>query len=844
MTRIRVRTLGGLRVECDGEELRDLPAQPVRAALFLYLALERSATRDELMALFWPERDAGRARHSLSQTLYELRRSLGDGWAESVGERVQVAPSVGVDVLELVAAVEEGRDEAALALYRGAFLAGCHPGGTSAFEEWVDRRRLALGRLYRDLCRRLTDARVAAGELEGALAVAGAWAEADPLDDEAQHRLVELLSRTGRRAEALRQYDAYRELLASELQVEPLDETTELVARIRSGDSADGRGWWPARPGPLGQAGEGAQAPSPAAAAPSPPPARAGAEAHGWLLGTLAAGTLLGAILLWDGARGVPPVSPPDAGVRDAARGIAVLPFLNMGSDPEQEYFSDGITEDLLTSLSRIEGLRVISRTSVMRYKGTEAPIPEIARELGVDYVLEGSVRREGNQVRITAQLIDASSDAHLWAEVYDRELTGIFQVQGEIAQRIAGALEQRLSPADRARLQGAGTASLSAYDLLLRGREYLNRPGDGDLRKYPLAVDFFRRALEVDPGYARGYAGLGEAFRRNVVLPAVPVRRDSMLAYARRAVELDPELGEAAAELGFAYLYAGEREGAEAAFRRAIALDPNHAEALEGMARLSAVGGRLDEAARWQRRAVAVDPLSAPRLARLGGYLFDLGELDGARELLERAVVLAPDYPEASYLLAGVHLVRGEEERAEARMRTLVRTAADHAGVHFTVASFEAGRGRYREADARLAGSPAAGAPAVLVFRALVAMRLGDGHRAAELFRGPDAMLAGWERAGLTIPPRARLHRHVLAGDHDGALATVREHWRSGLRWIEDPPHIGVYWLDHDPLMADLRDDPRFRALLAEMRAELDAMRAGLQEEERRPAAGRAARR
>jgi TolB-like protein/Flp pilus assembly protein TadD len=545
-----------------------------------------------------------------------------------------------------------------------------------------------------------------------------------------------------------------------------------------------------------------------------------GAGLGGWYLRPGEAG---------DGIRAAAASIAPDEARVD--RSIAVLPFVNLSPDPEQEYFSDGITEDLITNLSRIEELRVISRSSVMRYKGSELAAAQIAGELRVGHVLEGSVRREGNQVRINVQLIDPARDSPLWAARYDRELTSIFEIQGELAQRIAEALEQRLSPEDRTRIAAGGTEDLAAYELLLRGREYLNRPGAGDLRKYPLAMGFFRQALEVDPGYARAYVGLSQVFRRNVALPTIPVRRDSILFYARRAVDLDPELAEAATELAYGHLFAGDRARAEAEFQRALALDANQADAMEGMARLAVLGGRLDEAVRWQRRAVAVDPLAAPRLTSLGSYLFDLGDLRGAGERFARAVALAPDLPEASFLLALIHLLRGEEEQAEARMRALQAVAADNPGVHVGMGRYQIQRGHYRAAQAQLEHSPAAESPAIRAYLAFIALRLGDRERAARLFRPTDELLASWEAAGLSIPPRGQLHRHVLRGDREGMLATVRQHWRSGLRWIEDPLEIGVYWLDLDPMLADLRDDPRFQTLLREMRAELDAMRARLEE-------------
>jgi adenylate cyclase len=506
-----------------------------------------------------------------------------------------------------------------------------------------------------------------------------------------------------------------------------------------------------------------------------------------------------------------------------------VLPFLSMSSDPEQEYFSDGITEDLLARLSRIPDLRVISRTSVMRYKGTDVPIPEIAREVGVRYVLEGSVRREGARVRIVAQLIDSATDGHVWAETYDRELPGIFDIQSEIADRIARALELRISPADRARLAMRSPANLTAYDLLLRGREYLGRPGETDLRKYPLAIGFFRQAMEADPGYARAVAALSEAYRRNGGLPLVPVRRDSMLVYARRAVELDPDLPEAATEMGFAYLFAGEGEPAAAEFRRALGLDPNQADALDGLARLAAMGGRLDDAVRWQRRAVAVDPLSPERLVRLGTYWLDLGDDTRAEDAFRRAAAVAPDHPEAAFLLAEIHDLRGDRELAESRMRALMELAPHHPGAHYAMGKYLARHGRYDAAAAVLEESPAATTPAVLVFRALLALRLGNEERAAELVREPARMLADWEAAGLSVPPWGKVSIAVIRSDYDAAVAGIRRHWRTGLRWLEDPVRSGLYWIDREPYLYGLRSDPAFRELLGEIRAELDSVRARL---------------
>jgi TolB-like protein/DNA-binding SARP family transcriptional activator len=841
LTSIRISCLGGLRIERGGEVIDDLPAQPVRSALLLYLALERRATRDELVALCWPERDAERARHSLSQTLYQLRGVLGEEWVDARADQVAVSAAMAVDALEFDAAAEAGRDEEAFSLYDGPFLDGYHVGGTAAFESWVDRWRSRLTRKHARVCRRLAGARAAGGDTEGALGVARQWCDLDPLDDEAQHRLIELLALSGRRADALRQYEEYERLVATELGVEPLDETKAMVASIR--DGAVLRSGAAALPAP-------AVPPSPAQT-PTPPAPEASAAARSvgpsalqdgpgrrrrlrpaTIAGLGAALTVVIAGALYLGVNPSASDRAAAPGIVAGPSGIAVLPFANMSPDPDQAYFSDGITEDLLTALSRIDGLRVVSRTSVMRYRGSDLGVAAIAAELGVRYLVEGSVRREDENVRITAQLIDAARDAHLWAETYDRELTGVFGIQSEIAQQIADALRRRLPPEERSRIAAGGTASPAAYDLLLRGREYLSRPGAGDVRKFGPAMRFFREALDADPAFARAHVGLSAAFSSHTGLPPALVR-DSALTHARAAVELDPALAEAWAMLGWAHLVAWDPPAAEHAFRRALSLDPNDANALAGLARVVRLHGRADESVRLQARVVELDPFSTGTVTDLGGFLMDLGDLAAAETLYRRGIELAPDHPLPSFDLAQIHLIRGEQAEAEAVMEALGAAAADHPGTLFLLGRYHALRGRYHDAEAELARAAAlleGAATTVALQRAYVAHRLGHTERMMELLRSAETDLLAREREGFVIP-RLRVQLQALLGDRDAALATIREHWRSGLygSGMQAGPQIGVYWLDADPLLQGLREDPDFQALLSEVREELDRQRVGL---------------
>jgi TolB-like protein/cytochrome c-type biogenesis protein CcmH/NrfG len=288
-------------------------------------------------------------------------------------------------------------------------------------------------------------------------------------------------------------------------------------------------------------------------------------------------------------------------------RSVAVLPFTSLSPDAENEYFSDGITEDILTQLSGIADLRVISRTSVMGYKGTTRNLREIAAELGVAHILEGSVRRVDDRVRIVAQLIDARTDQHLWADTYDRDLTDIFQIQSEIAQRIAAALQARLTIAERERLEGRPTADLVAYDLYLLGREHLHRETASDNET---AVSLFRRATELDPSFAHAYAGMAEAYWKKVNRFAQPLEwADSGVQMARKAVALDPDLADGYTAMASAYYVQGLLSRVRGPAERAVRLNPNDARALTTLGNLETQAGRLADAIGYYGRVATLDP-------------------------------------------------------------------------------------------------------------------------------------------------------------------------------------------------------------------------------------------
>ncbi len=260
-------------------------------------------------------------------------------------------------------------------------------------------------------------------------------------------------------------------------------------------------------------------------------------------------------------------------------KSIAVLPFQNLSPDPENAFFADGMTEDILTQLAKIRDLKVISRTSVMRYKGTQKPLREIAAELSVATVLEGSVRRAGDRVRIVGQLVDARTDQHLWAETYDREIKDVFAIQSEVAQQIAAALKATLSPAEKKRIEQSPTQDLAAYDLYLKGRELYNRYRKTDNEA---AIELFQKALELDPAFALGYAGLGDAYAQRALRFGFPQSwLDTSLEVSRKAIALNPELAEGYKALGLAYQAKGKYRESLDATRRAAEINPNYAAAV-----------------------------------------------------------------------------------------------------------------------------------------------------------------------------------------------------------------------------------------------------------------------
>ena len=338
--------------------------------------------------------------------------------------------------------------------------------------------------------------------------------------------------------------------------------------------------------------------------------------------------------------------APPKRVRRRAARirSIAVLPLLDLSYDAEQAYFADGMTEALITDLAKIGALKVISRTSAMRYKGVKKPLPEIARELGVDGIVEGSVLRTGDQVRITAQLIDATSDTHLWAESYDRDLKSILSLQSEVAEAIAHAVHAKVTPAEKGQLAGRSSLNPRAHELYLKGRYFWNQRGAG-LKK---AAEFFQQALTEQPNYAAAYAGLADAYALLAFygyappLDAIPKAKEA----ARRALALDPNLAEAHASLGYVHIqFDWAWDQAEKEFQQAFKLNLAYGPARYWHSILFLVRGHWDEAIDELKLGLEYDPLSVYMQAHLGVTLFWAGRWAEAADQSRKALEWDPNF-------------------------------------------------------------------------------------------------------------------------------------------------------------------------------------------------------
>lgn len=455
---------------------------------------------------------------------------------------------------------------------------------------------------------------------------------------------------------------------------------------------------------------------------------------------------------------------------------LAVLPLANLSGDPDQDFFADGMTEALIADLSRLDGVRVISRTSVMSFRGSSRPLPEIARELGVEAVVEGSVTRAGDRVRISARLIEAAREHALWSRSYERPLEDVLALQAEVAGAVAEGIRARLVPGGPTAPERTREAPPEAYELYLRGRHLWNRRTVADVRK---AQQLFEEAIARSPSFARAHAGLADAFNMLGDLSAMgpELARRSALAAAERALALDPHLAEAHTSVGFVRTFhEWDWTGAEAAFRHAITEGPGYATAHQWYAELLTALARFDEAESHARRALELDPLSFVLHTTLGDALYFSRRYEDAIATLEATLELSPDFVPVWMDLGRVLSQLGRHDESLASFRRADEMSGGLGRARSGLAHALARAGRADEARAMLPALESRVASGAVTSHAIAVIRLELGEREAAL---------DWLGRGLR--------------DRDRAMV----------------------WLAVHPRVDALRGEPRFKRVLDAMRLE-----------------------
>jgi TolB-like protein/Tfp pilus assembly protein PilF len=458
------------------------------------------------------------------------------------------------------------------------------------------------------------------------------------------------------------------------------------------------------------------------------------------------------------------------ASVDISDKSIAVLPFENLSGNPENAYFTEGIQEEILTRLAKIADLKVISRTSTQHFKSSPDNLPQIAQQLGVANILEGSVQRAADQVHVNVQLIKAATDAHLWAEAYDRKLTDIFGVEADIAKTIAETLQAKLTGSEKTAIAKRPTANPEAYEFYLKGRFFWNKRTGADLRK---AIEYFNQALGKDPSYALAYAGLADSYTLLPVFGAA-TPADSFpqaKAAAKKALELDETSAEAHTSLAWAFIfYDFDFEQTLKEFERAIQLNPNYATAHHWYGVTLVMTGQFDRAIAEGKRAVELDPLSLVINANLGTAYFNARRYGEAITQLRKTIEMDPRFDFAHRALGEALQVSGQLNEAIAEYRKAVELSDN---------------------------------PSSLAHLGQAYARAGQREEAQKIL----AQLTE-EAKSRYVRPYSFAYIYLALGDKERAIDEMERAYR-------EHDAAGAAWVKVDPMLDELRGNPRFEALV-----------------------------
>lgn len=711
------RLLGTPSIEGEGgTPLTGRVVQRHRVALLAVLAMApgRRSSRDKVLGLLWPESGQERGRNLLNVATYVLRTALGESAILSEGDDLRLnADVVRTDVAEFETAILEGDNARVAALYRGPFLDGFFLSDAPEFEQWVSRERERLAGDHRKAQEALAEAAEARGDFSTAASLWKSRAAQDLYDSRVAARLMLALEASGNRAGALQHGSIHQRLLQDEFGVAS-PEVTALAERLRSAPAPETHGV-SRRPAPT--------APALPASLPQPPVATAEVRQRRPWVGRAVVAALASVLLasavwsLW------PTGDQPE-------RSIAVLPFIDLGpaSDSGAESFGDGLTEEIIAGLSGVPELKVISRTSAMHYKGSKKPLPQIAEELGVAHILEGSVRQSGSRLRITVQLIDARADKHLWAQNFDDDMGDILRVQEQIAREVVRALEVELGERGQMVLVRRGTRDAEAYQLYRRARYLWNtRTREGHAR----AAQLYSQAIERDSGYADAYAGLAAtyltAFQLNVSsLP--PAEGYSRAKWAvERALALDDKSADAYSTYGISLLWQHNVPAAQRAIRRALQLNPSLATAHSWNSLLLSGLGRPREALEESRRAYELDPFSVVQISTYGWQCYLSRDIACAIEQHRRTIEIAPTYGRGHQRLALAFVQNGMLPDALAALHKAIELNPERTDFVADLAYVQALRGETAAALATLEQAKREPFEPFSVGRAYVALRQPD---------------------------------------------------------------------------------------------------------------------
>jgi adenylate cyclase len=574
--------------------------------LLAYLALPsgRRHSREHLAGLLWGDMPEERARHNLRQCVSALRRILGDGVIAADGDALYLDPRV-VEVD--VAALENSDTELTGRSCPGELLEGLSL-GEDPFDEWLADQR---GRLTRLTCDRLgasATAKAAAGAVDAAMELAQHLLALDPASEEGHRLVIQLYGRSGRRPAAIRQYEICVAALQRHLGVAPSAETVRLYESLR-------------RP----RSHERAEARTPAT------------------------------------------VGPANARPLPDRPSIVVLEFTSLEDSAGQDYFGIGIAEDLTTALSRFGSLLVISPVTAYALRGQDQEPRRIGRELGVHYVVRGTVRRLGERVRVTVHLVDSLTGAEVWAQQYDGDLSEIFRVQDEIVQTLVATLVGRVEADSLDHARRKAPESLAAYDCFLRGKDYHHR---FTLEDNTRAIEMFERAVALDPAYALGYAWLACAIFQRTFLDPDPTLFGRCFEQVQKAYMLDDAESEVHRILGAFHLVWQEFDKAGFHLERALTLNPNDDRIVCQMGELVTFLGRPEEGEQWVRRAMRLNPYYLPRYwLRLARALYHQGRFEEALDALQREPIPVPH--QLTYM-AAILARLGRDEAARGVIREI----------------------------------------------------------------------------------------------------------------------------------------------------------------------------